>query len=218
MQKGFSPLIVVIVLMLISAGGVWWFMGQGATSTDTTNSEDSATTTPGATESKTANKSNGSFKTKVNACDLLSVSKVSSITGVPMKWVKEDQEPYEDAEIWNSICSFEQVNGTVESNAGVFLMITEGLSGESKAYMADLFEESRVAAGGITITGFGDKAYKVLDVEGGIGPNSYNVLIGDMTIEAHSTVGHGSALHEFYSEKKDDQTEAILKHVLSQLK
>ncbi len=217
-------LVLAIVVIGIGATGYMVMQNPGGSNQETTSDDDTASTSANATVAKDTN-TKGTSKTRVRACDVLSLSKVSSITGVAMSYtpdLTEATKAYEDADVWNSMCSFMETNGTVESNAGVVLMITEGLSSEAKAFVKEEFANMKRDEGGVDITGFGDKAFKVTSGDGLYGYNSYYVLVGNMMIWSYSAVGHGTMDGErpeyTSTEKKDEQTEAILKHILPQLK
>ncbi len=224
-QRGFSSVLVLVVAVVVIGGGVWWFTQQGTSVVDSTTLEDTATTSSGIAQSKeTSNTEESSVKTKVKVCDLLSLSKVSSIVGVPMSYtpdLTEETKSYEDGDLWYSMCSFMESAGSVESNVGVTVMISEGLSSAAKTEIKKMFEDTKSEDGGVTVTGFGDKAFKVIDTSE-FAFTSYYVMVGNMSIMAYSAVGKGKMFGERAEltgvEKKDAETEAILKHILSQLK
>ncbi len=227
-QRGFSSVMMLVLAVVVVGIGATAYMMQKPSDSnqEATSGDDTASTSANATVAKDTNsKSKSSSKTKVRACDILSLSKVSSITGVAMSHtpdLTEATKAYEDEDVWNSLCSFMETNGTVESNAGVVLMITEGLSNEAKAFVKEEFENTKRDEGGVNISGFGDKAFKVTSADDMYGYNSYYVLVGNMMIWTYSAVGHGTMNGErpeyTSTEKKDAETEAILKHILPQLK
>jgi hypothetical protein len=226
MQKGFSPLIVVAILAIIGlgVGGAWWF-AQQAPSSDSTASEDTATTSVATADKKEKSSTSGRIaaKSKVKACDILPLSKVSSILGKEMEYVpgsSDETNNIDSGDVWNSVCSFIDSEATVESSAGVMFMITEGISDEAASFLREEFRNTRDSENGISVSGFGDEAYKVLDT-GIVGANIYYVMKGNKMITAHSAIGHGAMVGErpeyTGTEKTDAETEAILRYVLPQL-
>lgn len=230
-QKGFSSiLMLMLVVALLVAGGAGYMMlkgDAGGAEEKLASSDDIASTTVSNKVTKETNNQQvkNVTKTKVKACDLLSESKVSNIVGVEMIYTpgltEEERGFYdESAGSWTSLCSFVEKNGTVESNAGVVVTILEGLSDSGKIGANEMFENVRLSDGGEAISGLGDKAFKVND-NNDIGYNSYYVMKGNMLIWAYSAIGHGEMVGErlesVSSENKDDITEAVIKHVLSQI-
>lgn len=222
-QQGFSLVLIVLgisALLAVGFGGYWAMNNpDGYKKVFDEN----------ASSSPVAHTSNGehtnSGKSKVRACDLLTISQVSSIVGVAMEYipdVTEEMRNYEDGDLWTSTCSYQQKGGTVESNAGVVFMITEALSPEAKTELKALFNSNKKEEGGVAISGFGDAAYKVVPNDSDdFNPTNYYVMVGDMTIWVNSSVGKGVMVGERVEdvtvESKDSQAEAILRHVLSQL-
>lgn len=227
-QRGFSSVVLlVLAVVVIGAGAVGYLLLQKpSTQQEPATAEGlTATTSPTATASNVTPRKNVSSKSRARACDVLSLSTMSSITGVNMAYtpdLTEDTKGYEDGGIWNSMCSYMQADGTVESNAGAVLMITEGISADAQAMVRSEFEKAKTENGGVAISGFGDKAFKVVSDGGPVSHNDYYVLVGNTMIWAYSAVGHGTMDGErpdyLSTENKDAQTEAMLKHVLSQLK
>lgn len=231
-QKGFSSVILlIVVVVLASIGGAGYMMMQNSSesASENDNSDDVSTTSPnGKTTNETGKKTKGLglAKSKVDVCDILTMEKASSITGVPMRPVSDvsgvPQVPYEDEDVWSSTCAYYDPSN-VESSAGIMVMLMESLSSDAKAETAIQFESSKSELGGVSISGFGDKAFKVNEITGGIGANQYYVLLGNIIILASSGIGHGSVstetLPEYeYTEQTDAVTEEMLQYVISQLK
>jgi len=227
-QEGFSSILIIILsvifLGIVTAGYIAYTNSQedvGITDASDQTDEEISSSTSQRPLIETSGKNHQVAKNRFVACSLISLDKISSITGVEMTYTtgSADQE-YEDNEVWTSTCSFVEKNGTIESNAGVLLVLTGGVTVASKKELKKLYEEIKEADGGVNITGFGDDAFKI-----GAGTedfSNYYVMVGDIMVWAYSAIGHGAIaeggmpVYE-WTEQTDADTEALLKHVLPQL-
>ncbi len=228
-QQGFSAVVLlVVIVVLASIGGAGYMMMQNNSESAAENdsSDEVATTSPsGKTSNENGTKAKGVAKSKVDVCDILTIEKVSSITGVPMRPISEisgePQVPYEDGDLWLSTCAY--YNPNIESSDGVTVTFMEALSSEAKEGLEAEWENSKSEMGVVNISGFGDEAFKINEVSGSFVPNQYNVMVGNIIIIASSGIGHasfsGEALPEFeYTEQTDAVTEEVLRYVISQLR
>ncbi len=209
---------VIVILGAIGAAGYMMVRDndEGSAQTANTTGEDTST-------SEVVARS-GSNKTKVKVCDILPISKVSSITGAPMQHtpdLTEEQMGYDDGDVWSSTCAFYDPSN-LESSDGVSIILMEALSGAAKAELATEWDRIKAESGGVDISGFGDKAFKIVTEDDFYAVNLYYVMVGDTMIMASSGVGHGG-LDEYGRmavlsvEEKDAVTEEVLRHILPQL-
>ncbi len=229
-QQGFSAVVlIVVIVVLASIGGAGYMIMQNnseSTTEDTDSDEVATTTADGKSANESGAKAKVVTKSKVDVCDILTMEKASSITGVPMRPVSDvngiPQVPYEDEDMWSSICAYYDPTD-VNSSAGISFMLMEALSPAAKAEIATQFESSKSELGGVSISGFGDKAFKVNEITDGIGANQYYVLVGDIMILASSGIGKGGydeygRLAYLDTEQTDAVTEEMLRYVLSQIR
>lgn len=230
-QSGFSSVVLlVVIVVLASIGGAGYMMMQNnsESAVEEDNGDDAATTSAsGKSSNETGTKAKGVAKSKVKACDVLTLSDISRIAGMAMSLtpdMTEETMVYEDDEVWSSTCGYTETDGTVESNFGMTLMITESLSGEAKTFLTDEFENVMASEGGVSISGYGDKAFKITGDGNGYGDfGHYYVLVGNMMIIAYSGTAYGhyeeGGMPVIDSvESNDAITEGALKHVLSKIK
>ncbi len=229
-QQGFSAVVLlVVVVVLASIGGAGYMMMQNNSESAAENdsSDEVATTSPsGKTSNESGTKAKGLAKSKVDVCDILTIEKVSSITGVPMRPISDvngiPQVPYEDEDVWSSTCAYYDP-ANVESSEGVSVMLMEALSSEAKAEIMTEWDRIKAESGGVDISGFGDKAFKIITTDDFYAVNFYYVMVGNMMIMASSGVGNSG--YDEYGRmtilsvgETDAVTEEVLKHVISQLR
>jgi len=232
-QSGFSSvllLVIVVVLGSIGAAGFMMMKDSGVIESIESSSDDTAATTSAAKSSSQEKSNDGKTtsktKSKVDVCDILTMEKASSITGVPMRPISDvngiPQVPYEDEDVWSSTCAYYDP-ANVESSEGVSVMLMEALSSEAKAEIMTEWDRIKAESGGVDISGFGDKAFKIITTDDFYAVNFYYVMVGNTMIMASS--GLGNSGYDEYGrmailsvEETDAVTEETLRYVLSQLK
>jgi len=225
-QEGFSLVFILALVAAIASIGVAGYVvsTQGVGGGVDNDKSDQTSEVTGSSTSQTPDKKAGgktklAAKTRIDACSLISLEKISSITGVEMTYV-DAPTLGSDEELWTSTCSFTEKAAKIESNVGVVLIITEGLNSGTKAELRQMFDDIKKDDNGVSVSGFGDKAFKT-----GASTDEYRnyyVMVGDIMVWAYAAVAYGEILEGGMAdlvaiEDKDDVTEAMLKYILPQI-